>query len=205
MMGLTELLKDDIETFTSEELKEFIDNLSSSIKSQLNLLENLFNWSQLQIGNIEFIKEEINLKELTQEVFNLVKWSATPKEITIINSINENICLTADKNMIRSILYNLLFNAIKFTEKTGSIFVKAVEINNQYEITVEDTGVGMSKDAVKKILDPGFKVSTSGTNGEKGTGLGLNIVKEMVEKHNGKIRIESEIKKGTKITFIIPR
>jgi signal transduction histidine kinase len=129
---------------------------------------------------------------------------ATVKNIELKCSLPDNLTIIADKNMIKTILRNLISNAIKFTNKNGKVEVKAMICNKNVEISVSDNGTGMTKDTMAKLFRIDANLSTRGTENEKGTGLGLFLCKEFIEKHGGKIWVESELDKGSCFKFILP-
>ena len=204
-MGLTEMMADDSMKFKETEKKEMILNLSHSARNTFNLLENLLEWSQMDCGLTEFKPQKLDLIELMTECRNVVAESAWNKMIELIFDIPPGYGIFADKNMLQSVIRNLLSNAIKFTHRGGhvSIFAKPAE-NNQMVISVRDTGIGMSE----KIQNDLFRIDTNtkrpGTEGEKSTGLGLLLCNEFINKHGGKISVESEQNKGTVFSFAIP-
>ncbi len=161
-------------------------------------------WSRTQKGNIDFNPEKINLFLTINETCELLKQSAENKLIKIINEVPENVFVEADNNMLSTIFRNLISNAIKFTYKNGNIILEAQKNHQFIEITIKDSGIGISKEIQLKLFDISENISTEGTGNETGTGLGLILCKEFVEKHGGKIRVESEIGKGSSFIFTIP-
>ncbi len=209
LLGLTELLHEDFDHFSTHEQKEIIQSIHKEIKNTYKLLENLLLWSRSQKGTIKFKPERLNLYEVAQESFELLKNNAQHKFITFTNQIPRDIYVEADKEMQSTIIRNLFSNAIKFTSKGGTITIKARSIitkNNQefIEVSVIDNGVGISKEIQSKLFGVGETISTRGTENENGTGLGLSLCKEFVEKHDGKIWVESKIGNGTSFYFTIP-
>jgi signal transduction histidine kinase len=145
------------------------------------------------------------LKTIVNEVIELAIEKANSKMIAVINYTPDNIIITADKNMIRTILRNLISNALKFTSTNGKVGINAICTENAVEISVEDTGTGIKQEDIEKVFKIGSSFSKRGTENEKGTGLGLLLCKEFVEKHGGKIWVESEEGKGSKFKFSINR
>jgi signal transduction histidine kinase len=149
--------------------------------------------------------EKINLYDKTESVINLLSGNAKLKNITLINETDEDIFVSADLNMLHSILQNLISNSIKFTNKDGIIKTYAEKVSNDLiQITVSDNGVGMTNDQTKDLFAL-TATSTKGTNNEKGTGLGLMICKEMAERQGGTISVKSEVGKGTDMSFTLPK
>lgn len=209
MLGFSDLLNEKFEKFDTEKQKKFIGLINTNIQNTYKLLENLLLWSSAQRGTIDFNPEKMNLFLISNETIELLRHSAENKSITLINKIDEDICIDADKNMFSIIIRNLISNAIKYTPKDGRITIKS-EVPTHYKqqqfvkISVTDTGVGIQKEIQSKLFDIGENTSTKGTENENGTGLGLILCKEFVEKHNGKIWVESEVGKGSEFTFLIP-
>jgi len=203
-LNLSQILIDEVESLSRQDIKEFTTEIYKALKGQFKLLENLLSWSRLQLGRMEFIKKRIILKELTDEIVEIVSGSSKQKQITVINEVEMSFEIIADINMLRSILYNLIANAIKFTQSGGQITIHSQMINDYAHITVSDTGVGIEKDLADRLYRIDSQQTTVGTNGEKGTGLGLILVKEMVEKHKGEIMLNSIPGKGSEFTFTIP-
>ena len=168
-------------------------------------MENLFTWARSQTGDINFAPEQSDLKVIVEEVMNVVKGAAGRKEIRLSNEINLSEFVFADKNMIKTILRNLLSNSIKFTLKKGTISITSKKQNNFIKITVTDTGIGMEKSCIDELFRLDKNTSKPGTEDEKGTGLGLILCKEFVKKNGGDLFIESEVGKGSSFTFTIPR
>ena len=203
--GYSEVILDDIDELSKEEIKEFAGSIHKTAKNIQNLLENLLQWSRMQTGGITFNPNNLLLNDVVEEIVDLYKINAVRKKITLTNNLDKDYPIKADKFMLNTILRNLVSNSIKFTKKLGSISIYATEKNNELEITVEDTGIGMSDEIKNKLFKIDEHVTTKGTEKEKGTGLGLILSKEFVEKHGGKIWVESEIGIGSKFKFTIPK
>jgi len=210
MLGFSEILNNDFDKFDTEQQKEFIKMINTNIHNTYNLLENLLLWSRPKRGCFNFKPEKINLHLLSSKTTELLTQSAVNKSIKITNQISKDIFIRADKDMFSIIIRNLISNAIKFTTKGGEIIIKSKisqAINNIdfIEIIIEDNGLGISETLQSKLFDLSECVSTVGTKKETGTGLGLILCKEFVEKHGGIIWVESEVNKGSKFIFTIPR
>ncbi|MEE9431342.1 MAG: PAS domain S-box protein [Melioribacteraceae bacterium] len=203
--GFSEVMMEDIDTLSKEEIKDFASSIHKTSKNVYNLLENLLQWSRIQTGRIEFNPNKISLSEVVDEVIALYQVNAARKKITLFSNLEVEIFIRADKFMLETILRNLISNSIKFTKQTGEISISAKELKNEnkVEITVEDTGVGMSSDIKNKLFKIDEHVTTKGTDKEKGTGLGLILSKEFVEKHEGEIWVESELGVGSKFKFTL--
>lgn len=205
LLGLSDLIINDSEEMTKEEIKEYVGNFSSVLKSQLNLLENLFNWSRLQIDKVEIKRESMNLYKVANEVISVLSASAKLKGISVSNNVETETNIFADNNMMHSILRNLISNAIKFTKPGGKVSISSRITEDSHQIAVTDTGIGINQEDAENLFRIGSQLTSNGTQGEKGSGLGLTIIKEMVEKHDGTIWIESKIGEGSKLIFSIPQ
>jgi len=201
ILGLSDLI---VNNKNSNETLQFAEMIQVSAKSAYKLLENLLEWSRAQTGKIEFKAENFALDILLHEIVGLLDNTAKAKNILITCEIPDFFIIHADRNMINTILRNLISNALKFTNKNGTVTIKAVQKSNEIEITVSDTGVGMSEKICSKLFKISEKVSTLGTEQEKGTGLGLLLCKEFVERHNGRIWVESQLTRGSDFIFTIP-
>ncbi len=208
MMGFSKLLVHNFDNFDVQKQKKFIGIINHDVENTYKLLENLLLWSRAQSGTIDFNPEKENLYLLIGETFSLLSQQAENKEVILISGVSEDVYVDVDKNMLLTILRNLISNAIKFTPKGGEITVSTQLITdkNQQEytqISVKDTGMGISKEKIIQLFKISENVSTKGTEGEEGTGLGLILCKEFVEKHGGKIWVESEVGQGSEFTFTI--
>ena len=200
-----ELLIANESDFTKNELVDNINVLKNSSKATYKLLENLLTWLRSQKGEIEFNPTQNNLFNVAQTNIDLFAFNAENKRIKISNEINPTISFGFDKEMINTVIRNLINNAIKYTRENGQISISAKEINDCIEISVHDTGIGMnSEEAEVLFLTVNSQNRKDGTRGEKGTGLGLLICKEFVGIHNGKIWAESKPNKGSTFRFLLP-
>ena len=204
LMGISQMVSEDVDTMTHEEIKEMTSTIYRSTKNLNKLIENLLDWARLQMGTFEVSPKEISIKEISLEVVNTLKLSANEKNIEIKNIIIETT-IYADEDCTKAILRNLVNNAIKFTERGGEIKLSSKENDDFVEIAVEDNGVGMTEGTLKRLFSITDKISEVGTEKEVGTGLGLILCKELVEKNNGKIWTESKLGKGSKFTFTLPK
>jgi PAS domain S-box-containing protein len=204
LLGYSQILAEEYDDLSEEEKKLYINNIGEISRSTYKLLENLLQWSRMQTGNFEFSPEVLNLTEELESTLTLLRQTALNKNITIESFIRPKVYLMADKNMLNTIVRNLVSNSIKFTNTGGKISIFTSELNNYLIITIKDNGIGMCKEKLNCLFKPVKNISTLGTAKEKGTGLGLLLCKEMVEKHNGKIWVESEEGKGSSFHFSIP-
>lgn len=188
-----------------ERIKMFSDIINKTSKKILNQLNELVDWAKSQREKTNFNPEKINLAKAVNEALDLLRTNAVQKRIKVENNINPDVYVNVDTLMFRSILQNLVSNAIKFTPHGGkSVCVSAQPIENMVEVSIQDYGVGMHQDTKELLFDGYNKVSVDGTNQEKGTGLGLLLVKDFVTQHGGLIKVESELGKGTCFSFTIP-
>ncbi|WP_340153298.1 tetratricopeptide repeat-containing sensor histidine kinase [uncultured Marivirga sp.] len=199
------LLMNHTSSLSTEEIQMLAKDLDKSLKNLFALLENLLQWSRSQTGNIEFTAEEFDLTEMLNENKRLLDKQAENKNIQIEVKNTKSITVQAHPNSITTVIRNLLSNAIKFTDEGGQIKMGVVNEKHEYVVKIADNGVGMPKDVANKIFRIDTKHSTQGTAKEKGTGLGLILCKEFVEKNGGKIWVKSEEGKGTIFSFSIPK
>jgi signal transduction histidine kinase/ligand-binding sensor domain-containing protein len=204
IIGFSEILKEEIAAGDLESFEEHVEIINVSAVQTLRLLENLLEWANSQTGKIIFKPLPVNLSELFNEEFKLLNDMSIAKSIELKWSAPDDLIVVADKNMLKTILRNLISNALKFTHKNGKVDVKAKIDNSHLEISVSDTGIGMKRDTIDKLFRIDANLSTIGTEEEKGTGLGLILCKEFIEKHGGKIWVESELGKGSVFKFVIP-
>ncbi len=204
ILGLSELLIENFKKHEEIEAKEFLRLINSSAKETLVLLDNLLNWAKSQTGQIDFSPKEIDLSPIIFEIIELSNPIAKLKEISIIQNQSGEIKVYADEDMVRTVLRNLISNAIKFTKHGGEIIVSTAFDQNQVEISVSDNGIGMNAKTLKKLFDISTNTTTPGTENEKGSGLGLVLCKEFVEKQGGKIRAKSKVGKGSDFKFTLP-
>jgi len=202
--GFSELLIELVEDRDYEKIKEFAGIILLSTNRAISLLTNLLEWSQSQSGRMAFNPEYFELYSVLNEVVLLFNGNAEQKFIKIVNEIDAGVKINADRRMIGSVLRNLISNAIKFTNPGGKITITTVIEENEIVISVADTGVGIKKERLDKLFSISESYSTQGTQKEKGTGLGLILSKEFVEKHNGKIRAESTVGVGTVFYVSLP-
>lgn len=205
LLGYSQILANEFDTLSEEEIKVFISSIDELSNSAFKLLQNLLDWSRLQTGKMVFYPEWLNLLVELHPTLTLVKQTAVKKEISLSYSIDSNLFLTADKNMLTTVVRNLISNAIKFTKPGGEVRINSRLIDGNVEFSVSDTGIGIRKEDIDKIFRLDKSISTRGTANEEGTGLGLLLCKEMIQQHKGKIWIESEFGKGTTFYFTIPQ
>jgi PAS domain S-box-containing protein len=205
LISMTKALIENSELLSPDETKELLKELLEFANQSYNLLENLLQWARSQTGTIQFNPENTDLYEVALASKVLTDPNAKQKNITVSNLVEPGSYSFVDRNMITTVVRNLLSNAVKFTNPGGEITISLKDLGEEYELSIADTGVGMSEEKQKKLFKIGENVSTPGTSGEKGSGLGLILCKEFVEKNGGSIRVESEVGKGTKFIITLPK
>jgi len=203
MLSASKLLAEEIDSLSHEEIMLCSQGLNHNLKHIYRLLENLLNWSMMQRDMLQYEPGNLNMYDLVNEVIEISLESAIRKNISISNDVDYNTVVYADIDMLQSIIQNLIMNSIKFNRSKGKVTVSCKHKDKFTEVTVQDTGVGIEAEQFSKMFDIDTLSSTNGTAGEKGTGLGLPLCKEFVAKHGGTIWIESEVGKGTKVTFTL--
>ncbi len=203
LKSMCELFTRRIDTF-DDTLKRVVGEGNKLINLLLDLTENLLLWAMSQRGEIELKPERIDLAELADRIIPLYQAAAEQKRITISSSAPAGLTVRADGNMLQTILRNLISNAVKFTAAGGSVSISAMPLDHGVEITVSDTGIGIKPESMGKLFSPGGGMKHAGTAGEKGSGLGLILCKDFVEKNGGTIRAESTPGRGSSFIFTLP-
>jgi signal transduction histidine kinase len=178
--------------------------LKDSAEVGRKLLENLLEWSRTQLDNAAIKQETVKVKELTDEIIQLVGHSAQQKNISLVAEIDHSLQVKTDVNMLRTVIRNLTSNAVKFTPDSGRVSLHANIVNDHMEFWVKDTGIGISESDLPKLFRIDINPNSIGKSQEKGTGLGLIICKEFIEKNNGRIWVESKEGEGSIFKFTIP-
>ena len=204
LLGITEYLVQFYNDMNRDEVLDSLNNVHKSAQKLYNLILNLLEWSRLQTGRLEVDKSTINLNELCGEIISLYKEMSDSKKIILESKIPDNLIIYADKYMIETVLRNLVSNAIKFTRTNGQVCISAETKNEFAIISVKDSGIGISKEDMKKLFRIDVQYKHDGTASEKGTGLGLILCKEFVEKNGGSISVESKLNAGSKFIFTVP-
>jgi signal transduction histidine kinase len=202
LKGILSLVVHD--AISEAELKMYFANLYGNINSLHDTLDNLLQWAYSQMEGIKSNPQKVNISYLIENHITLFSEITKAKQIKITQKVPPDLYAFADENQVRLILRNLIHNAIKFTPLQGQIIILAKQIEGFVEIAVKDTGVGMSKEQIANLFQIYLHQTTQGTQGEKGTGLGLLLCKEMVEKNSGKIWVESTEGKGSTFYFTLP-
>jgi ligand-binding sensor domain-containing protein/signal transduction histidine kinase len=202
ILGFCDILSRRYDTFNDTTRIQAIQVINESSKKIFQLLENLLQWARSQTGNIQYAPQEFIINEVVEANLLLVKTIASQKKLEMRKNIENEITVYADRNMVDTVIRNLLTNAIKFTE-SGYVGIEVIQGNNSTEVKISDTGVGINNDKLEKLFVVGGAISTRGTRGESGTGLGLAICNEFIKKHGGTISILSTPGKGTTFSFSI--
>jgi PAS domain S-box-containing protein len=205
LQGLTELLKENIRKYSTEEIENLAIEIDRTAQSIFSLLEDILTWTRAQSGKIPFHPKSLEFKSIYSNVASVLGPNAQAKSISLHCHTTGPRNLYADIDMLHTILRNLLSNAIKFTSNGGEINIRAEEDAENIVISVSDNGIGISPDIQKRLFNISEVHTTKGTAEEKGSGLGLLLCKEFVERHGGKIWIESEVGKGSTFLFSLPK
>lgn len=205
MLGYSQLIETNFNTYPPEKIHRLFSKLRTAAERLYVLLENLLTWARLQQGAMEYHPDFIEINRLTAETVDLLFVQAGQKRITLQNLIQGEFFAYADHNMLSTVLRNLISNAIKFTPEGGRIAVSALQNEGWIELAVADTGVGIKAEDLPKLFRIDVQHTQVGTAGEKGSGLGLNLCKDLVEKNGGRIIIESEEGQGTTVRFTLPK
>jgi ligand-binding sensor domain-containing protein/signal transduction histidine kinase len=201
LLSLTELLHEDYDTLSDEERKEFIREIRDGAKRLYDLLENLLQWSLSQTRQNEFTQVKLDMSELVNKNIALLKINAEKKNILIENNVKKGTYVLSDENMLNSIVRNLLNNALKFSPENTKITINSEDKGDKYQISVKDEGIGIKDEFIDKIFDFGFSKTKINKSKEKGSGLGLILCKEFVEKNHGEIWVESKVGEGSTFYF----
>jgi two-component system sensor histidine kinase/response regulator len=205
LIGFSDLLLKTFDDREPEEIKKLLKHINDSSQLGFNLLNNLLEWSRSQTGQIKYEPVLFDFAQLVDEVIDLHSGTAEKKKIKLDGSglaIGE---VNADRKMIYTVLRNLVSNALKFTQPGGEIRISGKDTGDEFEISVSDSGVGIPANNLDKLFSISENISTKGTDNETGTGLGLLLCKEFVEKNGGKIRVQSVVGNGSEFLFTIPK
>lgn len=204
ILGFSGLLAERMSEKEYEGIEKYAKIIHASSKHAMDLLTNLMEWASSQTGMMKFNPQYLEMTELISEVIDLLKISAKQKSISITSDIPRSVPVYADKDMINTVMRNLISNAIKFTNINGEVNISVEEKKGYLELSVSDNGIGISKNNIKKLFSIEGNYSAPGTMAEKGTGLGLILCSEFIKAHKGKIWAESKIGEGSTFTFSIP-
>ncbi len=204
LQGYAEMLTTHFKSLSREDINDGIGEIQRASERLYALLENLLTWARLQHGSMQQRPVDFQVTPYINEIIALFQSTADQKEIALTSRISTPITAYADTQMLHTVLRNLLSNALKFTPKGGKVMVAARKIESSVYVTVSDSGLGMHAEEIDRIFQPDERISTIGTAGETGTGLGLRLCRQLVTRNKGTLSVESEPGKGTIITFTIP-
>jgi len=204
ILGYTSMLANAAGTLSSDQVKEYAENANEAATAVFKLLENLLEWARLNLDRVEKIPKNIKLGGIVDKTLELLSPVAKEKDITLESSLTDEIAYV-DLNMIDAVIRNLVNNAVKFTKNGGSIAIATEDFGDLIEVRVTDSGVGMDPEKAAKLFSLSGSSSTDGTKGEKGTGLGLILCKELVERNGGEIYVTSERGQGSTFAFTVPK
>ena len=204
LSGILEVITDDPELLDPDQQAEYLRQLRDSVKNVGLLLENLLYWAGSQRGTIEYQPQFINLAQVVDVNIRLLSNIASEKSIGLISDIPVDAAVYADENMVMTIIRNLISNALKFTTESGEIRISAQKTDNMTTLCIADTGIGITEENLKKLFRQDEHFTTYGTKKEKGSGLGLLLCKEFVERNQGEIWVESEEGQGSRFFFTLP-
>ncbi len=211
ILGFSEILSGSYDILSDQDRKNYIGNILHSSQNLARLLRNLLEWANSQTGRMIYKPENINIAAVVQETMDILVYQAKIKQIRLIPDINASQEVFADPNMVRTILRNLVSNAIKYTHRNGFVKINTSPVTNKnrkpdfLEISVIDNGIGIKKENLNNLFKLDHKVKTPGTEEEMGSGLGLILCYELVRKNNGYLNINSEENVGTTVTFALPK
>ncbi|MDA3859992.1 MAG: PAS domain-containing sensor histidine kinase [Melioribacteraceae bacterium] len=205
LLNLSEFLVEDLSELSLDEIKSFSKEINKAAHSVYNLLLNLLQWAQIRTGRMKRTQEKVALSSLLNNTTILLENVAAKKSIKIINEVDSTTFFYGDRTMIGSVLQNLISNAIKFTKRNGKVIVSSKIEGDKIIVRVSDTGIGISEENIPKLFRLDNHLTTVGTANESGTGLGLILCKELVEKNNGEIWVESEELIGSTFSFSLDK
>jgi signal transduction histidine kinase len=204
ILGFSEVLETEIEDLDEKGIRDIAGYLRSTAHATFRLLENLLQWAMSEGGAIIYRPLDVQIEQVFQTVFEVLGAMAQRKNVVLHNDADPKLTVYVDLNMMTSVLQNLTSNAIKFTRSGGHVYLSAKKVDNEIHITVRDTGIGMPEEQIREFFMRQQPRSNKGTDGEKGTGLGLLLCRQFVEKNNGKVHIDSKPDQGTTFTIMIP-
>jgi signal transduction histidine kinase len=204
IIGLTDLLLMDLKELPPEKLQKSLENIRDSSTHAHELLENLLLWARSATGTMAFRPEPVPMQKLVEESIELVQAQADARNITIHNECSHNLTIPADENMMKTILRNLLTNAVKFTQPGGDVWVGITSGDGMCVLSVRDNGPGIPHHRMSSLFDIGATQKTRGSGQATGSGLGLILCREMAARHGGTITVTSEEGRGSEFRVIIP-
>ena len=203
LLGITDMLSENIRKYDINKIEHFVNILNNSVHTTYNLLEDILMWAKSQSGKFPYEPQNLSFTSICFETLEILKPNASAKNISI-NLFVDDIRVFADINMLKTVMRNLVANAIKFTRSGGKIDIRAERTDSNITVSVSDNGIGIPPKLLVKLFDFSKIYTTAGTAKESGTGFGLILCKEFIEKHGGTISVESEVGKGSTFYFTIP-
>ena len=208
LLGFSEILAMEYETLTRDEIKEYLNVIYDTSKNLYGMTNNLLQFSRFQMGRVDFSPADLDIKSMLNHSLKLLRGNTIKKRINVISSVPDGIKVYADEDMLNSILQNLISNAVKFTPKGGDIYISVNKLTdsntkNMLQVVIRDTGVGLNNELIGQLFKEHVQ-STPGTDKEYGSGLGLLLVKEFVEKNGGEINVKSVLNEGSTFYFTLP-
>ncbi len=204
MLSLSRVMDHELETLTEHELHYITREMHKNARGVYNLLNDLLEWASLRKNNLKMSPSRVSLRNLLENSLEAASNAARQKGIVIQNNVPDQLFVHVDSNMINTVLRNLIFNAVKFSYRNGKIQCSASRSNTVIQVSVQDQGTGMDEKVLNNLFSLAQKFSHPGTEGEKGTGLGMMLCKELIHKHDGRLWVESELHKGTTVYFTLP-
>lgn len=205
LLGIASILENLDEELTSEERKDFVVRLNSALKRQYDFLEELLLWGKFQRNVVDFNPQLCNIKEIVERNYEILLGNFYKKKLNFKLDSPENICVMCDENLISTVVRNLLSNAIKYTPAGGHISLVVRDFQTSVSVEITDDGIGLSEERLLQLFKIETNTSTRGTEDEAGTGLGLILCREIMEKHNGEISVKSEDGKGSTFSIFLPK
>ena len=200
LLGFTELLFEDFDDLDNQDRKFYLNEIKKSADFTYKYIEKFFEWIYYKTGKVKLEFQPIKISELIEKVIN----EFDIEEKSIKCNIDENLTVYADSDSLEKMLYNLIDNAIKFTNKTPEIFISAKTVNNNIEISIKDNGIGILQDDIDKLFNITADPKNIGNSTNKGVGLGLILIKELITLNNGTISVKSDINSGSEFSLFLP-
>ena len=204
ILGFSEFITADLKKNNFSDISKYSEMINSSSRQYLYLLDNLLDWVRTQTGKLDVVPETININEEINNILLLYKTAINAKSINVHLKVNKKYVIEADRNMFATVIRNLINNSVKFLQKGGKLKLSVSLLKKSFKFTFSDNGIGIPEDVQKNLFIFNRQKISKGTHGERGTGLGLILCKEFIEKHKGSIKIQSEVGKGTSVCFTIP-
>ena len=205
ILAFSQTLAEEAETLSREEIQDFSQTVLTSAEQFIHLIDNLLQSTRFELGTLDYQPTNIALDTVVMNVLTLLKGNAAQKNIDVVYQSNPSTEVLADSTMLHSIVQNLVGNALKFTPLEGRVTIQAEEQDSMIQVSVIDTGVGVTPEKLAGLFEVTAARSTDGTAGEKGTGLGLPLCKDLVEKHGGRVWVDSVVGQGTSFHFTLPK